>query len=124
MFSVVTGTTWVKRLIQVMVTFHLICITWVFFRATTFEQAFGILKKVIMPGFWNLRIQDTGVFANMLLALGVMLFIEHRYLRNQSPKVFFDHTSVKQSLAWLLGCTLALLLWGVSTGSQFIYFQF
>ncbi len=109
---------------QVFITFHLICLTWVFFRANSFKQAMGILNNMIQPfHFWNLRIQDTGIFAGMTFAFFVLLFIEFFFLRKKGDS-FFTMRSAGRSVAWLVGFTLLIILFGVSEGDQFIYFQF
>ncbi|MFY8035866.1 MAG: MBOAT family O-acyltransferase, partial [Cyclobacteriaceae bacterium] len=109
---------------QVFITFHLICLTWVFFRANSFKQAVGILNNMIQPfHFWNLRIQDTGIFAGMTFAFFVLLFFEFFFLRKKGDS-FFTMRSAGRSVAWLVGFTLLIILFGVSEGDQFIYFQF
>jgi alginate O-acetyltransferase complex protein AlgI len=109
---------------QVFVTFHLICLTWIFFRANTFKQAIGILGNMIQPlQFWNLRIQDTGIFAGMTFAFTILMIFEFFFIRKKGEAIF-TMWSTTWSAAWLVGFTLLIVLFGVSDGDQFIYFQF
>ncbi|MBI3220361.1 MAG: MBOAT family protein [Bacteroidetes bacterium] len=109
---------------QVFITFHLICLTWIFFRANTFKQAIGILGNMIQPlQFWNLRIQDTGIFAGMTFGFVILIIFEFFFFRKKGEAIF-TMSSPTWSAAWLVGFTLLIVLFGVSDGDQFIYFQF
>jgi D-alanyl-lipoteichoic acid acyltransferase DltB (MBOAT superfamily) len=109
---------------QVFITFHLICLTWIFFRANTFKQAIGILGNMIQPlQFWNLRIQDTGIFAGMTFAFVLLMIFEFFFIRKKGEAIFTMRSTV-WSVAWIVGFTLLVVLFGVSDGDQFIYFQF
>ena len=114
-----------QKALRIFITFNLIAITWIFFRSATFEQAFGILKNITIAGnFWNLRIQDSGVFASMLLGLALLLIIEVLMSRSRTPEKIYDTRSLPNATAWIVVFTLLLVLLGVSDGDQFIYFQF
>ncbi len=120
----VQTTSFLLRLGQVFVTFHLICLTWVFFRANSFKQAIGILTNMVQPiQFWNLRIQDTGIFAGMTFAFAILIFVEFFLIRKQGEAIF-NMRSMAWSVTWLVGFALLIILFGVSDGDQFIYFQF
>lgn len=114
-----------SKVTMAFVTFNLIAITWVFFRAPTFADAMGVLRNLAdFNNFWNVRIQDTGVFASMCFGLMVMLGIEYQLLRKTTAQRFFTLKSWARSLAWVITLTLLIVLFGVSEGDQFIYFQF
>lgn len=120
----VQTTSFLLRLGQVFVTFHLICLTWVFFRANSFKQAIGILTNMVEPiRFWNLRIQDTGIFAGMTFAFAILIFVEFFLIRKRGEAIF-NMRSMAWSVTWLVGFALLIILFGVSDGDQFIYFQF
>jgi alginate O-acetyltransferase complex protein AlgI len=116
--------TWTQKLLSIFITFNLISLTWIFFRSRTTEQAFGILRNLIeLKGFWNLRIQDTGIFAGMMIGLLILIALECKVLRKQSPVNMFSK-SWGQAAAWVISFILLIILFGVSSGDQFIYFQF
>jgi alginate O-acetyltransferase complex protein AlgI len=109
---------------QVFITFHLICLTWIFFRANTFKQAIGILGNMVQPlQFWNLRIQDTGIFAGMTFAFAILMIFEFFFIRKKGEAIFTMRSSF-WSVAWIVAFSLLVILFGVSDGDQFIYFQF
>lgn len=104
----------------ILLTFHLIVLSWVFFRAANLSTALESLHRIAVdhgPLFWDPIIVQ-GVLAILLL---IALDIFHRRTG------FWD--AQQKSPKWLrLGYAVALLfgiiLFGVDTGTQFIYFQF
>lgn len=113
------------QLMSTVLVFHLICLTWVFFRAETYTKAIGVLDRIFTAEyFFNLQIKDTGVFATILITSFFFLILEIFILRKVQVQ------SLQQEFApWkLIGLKVAMcvfiLLFGVSEGSQFIYFQF
>jgi alginate O-acetyltransferase complex protein AlgI len=116
---------WWNRFSKIVFTFNLISLTWIFFRANSFHQAVGILKNIVdVNEFWNLRIQDTGIFAGMIFGLVVLLTVEYSSLRRSGTQQYFSERSSLQSCCWVVGLIVFIVLFGVSEGDQFIYFQF
>jgi alginate O-acetyltransferase complex protein AlgI len=120
--TVRTSRAWdyVRNSVLILLTFHLVLLSWVFFRAANLSTALDTLRRIAVdhgPLFWDPIIVQ-GVLA--ILLLGV-LDVFHRRTG------FWD--SLDQFPKWLrLGYAVALLfgivLFGVDTGTQFIYFQF
>lgn len=108
-------------LILAFLTFNLVNITWVFFRADSFEGALNILGSL----FFIHGSKPILLTTHIVLVLGLMTL------------VFFTHFAMrKRSLVGLITITpkwLLVLVWSVmifglmivqTTGQQFIYFQF
>lgn len=113
------------KLIKIIVTFHLICFTWIFFRAQTFNQASSIISSIFeSTNFWNLRIQDTGVFATILVGLVTFLFLEFTFLRNLNYKNLIEEHHCLKLIILKVILILMIVGLGITEGSQFIYFQF
>src|SRR3954454_21430092 len=65
------------RMLLTAVTFALICITWVFFRARTFDQAFGFASSMLGAGAGDLpALLSTGGQLRVLVAVLVILWIQ------------------------------------------------
>ena len=117
---------WPVRVLRTVLTFHLICLTWVFFRAATFAQAFYIVRQVVAAPatFLHGRLPDLNVWVPLVFGVGVLLLGEFGYLRHRS----FQHLSPQRGwarpLAVSLALTVLIICFGVSYGGQFIYFQF
>lgn len=113
------------KIVGMVMVFHLICLTWVFFRAETFEKAIGILSRMVTPEFFmNLQIKDTGVFASIILNTTLFMLLEIFLFRkiNQSNILTKNKLGIVVALNVIL--FMLIILYGISEGSQFIYFQF
>ena len=117
------ATPWWARPMKVLLCFALICFTWVFFRSQTFAQALDILRGI---GTWRgtFYIRDLGVFLNLAAMLTLLLAFEFAFLRGRTMA---DLTARWGDARTAIFCSFTLViiaLFGVSDGSQFIYFQF
>ncbi len=106
-------------------TFNLISLSWIFFRAQSFDQSLFIIKEIFHSrDFFNFQIIDTSIFANIIIGTAILLLFEYFVFRKAN---FIPIVNTK-SLTWvILFCTVMLMLvilFGISEGSQFIYFQF
>ena len=122
----------IYRFISVFITFNLVSLSFVFFRATTLEKAWQMITSIFnythfIPRNWSLDLfsklaitGDQESFFNLFISLilgGGFLFFEKQIVR----------TSISEKLKFtsLLIFVLLLLLFGVFTSQeQFIYNQF
>lgn len=104
---------------SVLITFALVVIGWVFFRAKDFQQATTVLKKLFIP---DLRFSTGELmayngpfnFAVSILVIGLLLL---SYFLPRDMKV-------RYSLAFLVVTGMVILLFGKGGHNDFIYFQF
>ncbi|MFD2787417.1 MBOAT family O-acyltransferase [Hymenobacter rubripertinctus] len=115
---------WAGRVGRVALTFHLICLTWVFFRATTLEQALYITRHLIEPVREVALTTDWGMVATFGVRVGLLLLVEFAWLRRHRFQELSPAYGWGRPLAVALTLTLLILTFGVATGDQFIYFQF
>ena len=109
---------WVKAMC-VFATFNFVCLTWIFFRAASFGQAWDILKRLaaLQPGAGN-------------LATPVLTVLAVGYLSHWLPKDAFD--KVRDGWNWLPAPVQAALILSIAIGlyylsgteAQFIYGNF
>lgn len=117
---------WLMRGLRTALTFHLICLTWVFFRATTFAQACYIVRHIVAaPASFLTGLQlEVGTWGPLLFAVVLLLAVEIGYLRRHSSEHLTPQRGWGRPLAVSLVLTLLIVCFGVSYGGQFIYFQF
>ncbi|HRF26272.1 MAG TPA: MBOAT family O-acyltransferase [Ferruginibacter sp.] len=116
----------ISKLMRVAYVFILICLTWVFFRAVTFEQATGIIGK-IFTGFnpSGFQFLDVNVFSSIAIGIGTLFAFEYIVFRNLTFDQLFDSKKGQWKLmAMTIFFFMMMLFFGNSTGNQFIYFQF
>lgn len=104
-------------------TFHLVCLTWIFFRAPSISVAGQILTKIVSLQWGKLFISALdqfvyGLFAIFVLIVADMLQERYQFLSGLKQQPVYVRWSAYFAL------TLLILLIGVFNGSQFIYFQF
>lgn len=123
--GVIAGKSKIIRFLSGVVTFHLVCLSWIFFRTETTKDAFEIINRVFTKEhFLNINIQDTNVFGSILFTSTILILFEvfilkKLELRNLNQQINQSKIIVIQVVLFIL-----ILLFGVSEGSQFIYFQF
>ncbi|MBX9963543.1 MAG: hypothetical protein K2Y35_10830 [Burkholderiales bacterium] len=114
--------------LRIFLTFNLIAITWVFFRADSVTSAVGILTKIeehyvfgLMAGRW---VKDTLGYLNVgMLASLLLLVVEHFWHGSDALRQRFAASTAARWTAYLALFYSTLLL-GNLGAKQFIYFQF
>lgn len=113
-----------KRIFQTLITFLLICITWIFFRASSAEQGLKILTKIMqMQGSLYMgNPKDHFYYGILFILLLIVYEFKQEFFPHSIKMLHHKHVAVRY-IFYLLSAAL-LLLFGVFDGGQFIYFQF
>lgn len=109
-----------QTLPRMALTFHLVLLSWVFFRADDVHTAFVVLRKIALePGrpFWD------PVLAQGALGIGAVVLLE---AMNRGADYWIDARSSRSRLRvpYALALIFVIVLFGIDRGTQFIYFQF
>lgn len=110
-----------QKAIHWLLTFCIVCMAWIFFRANTISDAFLIFKGITTDfGIPFIRVADM-LSIGLVLTLTVIKEIKDEYkLRfsiSDSPHWIVRHL-------YIVMMTAFIILFGVLNGDQFIYFQF
>lgn len=116
----------VAKCLAVLVTFHLVCFAWIFFRAVSLEQAVFIISQFKS----DFHIRDLLMLPlplyDLLIAGGAICLMEgiHFWQRRQSirDRILSMPTAARWTVYY--GLVLVILIFGEFSGKQFIYFQF
>lgn len=113
---------WPARILLALVTYALVNITWVFFRAQDFATAWRMITSMLsFPGDGE-KVLTSIYILETVVTIGVMLVVHWR-MRNRDL-----HQVVAATPAWLvglaLGVMLTLILITQGGSDAFIYFQF
>ncbi len=108
------------RALCVLVTFHFVCLCWVFFRATSFDKAWGVITGIaaLTPGTANI---NTMLWA--LLGAGLVTHLVPDRLLAWGQENAGRLPAVLQAAA-LVGAVLLVRYAGATEVVPFIYFQF
>ncbi|MFT3679122.1 MAG: MBOAT family O-acyltransferase [Ferruginibacter sp.] len=122
--------------ILVALTFTLVCITWIFFRAADIKEALHMVAAIFTynTGYFTLNQSDLHGLADTYLGLPLwqfcltsllvplMLFIDYMFASGKYQKIYNWPAFARWSLYYLV--ILLILVAGVFNTNQFIYFQF
>ena len=107
------------------ITMFLWFISMVLFRSIDLTQILFILKKIFtLSIFEGFRIQDTSVFANLLIGTFVLMLLDYGVFRKHTFFGIVKKSNLQLVSSFSAFLILLIVLFGVSEGSQFIYFQF
>ncbi len=112
--------TGLRRVLRIALTFQLVALAWIFFRANSAGDAFEIVATIAtQPGefFFSRKV------VNGLVCLAILLGVEAW----TQPRYFDEWLAERRPASQLAVATVvlfALLLLGQQRGTQFIYFQF
>ena len=107
--------------LKMVFTFHLVLLTWVFFRAVSFEQAFTVLLKVCEAPLPPLA--EIGPLLRPVFFIGILLFAEW-FGRRQPHSLALVAAPQWVRAVLVLATAAVIVLWGSFVHVPFIYFQF
>ncbi|MBN2001145.1 MBOAT family protein [candidate division KSB1 bacterium] len=115
-----------RNIVAVFITFHLVLISWVFFRANSLADAFVVFQRALFIDVNQLGINIALGKRGMAIALFTILLMEtvHFYQRKLSVQTVFR--SFPSWLRWCAYLTIVvlILILGEFGANEFIYFQF
>jgi alginate O-acetyltransferase complex protein AlgI len=109
--------------INIIITFILVCFSWIFFRANTVSDAFLIIKKILSPS-GPLFYENFSILIFSFFGIFTLLAYEFK------NEFFRGSFSLLNNKNWYIRyisyalVVILILLFGVFDGGQFIYFQF
>jgi D-alanyl-lipoteichoic acid acyltransferase DltB (MBOAT superfamily) len=113
----------IKEVFQIIITFILITLAWVFFRSDNLISALQFIANIFQPSLF----QTPQILPfNLLLMIALMIVFEWLQRENQHALQLVEMFSFKP-LRWIVyGCVILLIyfLGDYSTVYEFIYFQF
>ncbi len=116
------------KIIRVFITFHLVCFGWILFRANNLADAAYIISHIFAS---ILHLHGTGVFDPigrswfMFSVLSIFALLLVQLLQRSKPGMqFLNAKSVAIRWFCYYSIIFAIILFGVTGKSQFIYFQF
>ncbi|MCU1231262.1 MAG: putative rane protein involved in D-alanine export [Acidobacteria bacterium] len=104
------------RIIAAVVTFHFVCIAWVFFRAPTIHAALAMLTQMLLPNTLQMNLASPAIayVAIGMMAIAIALIVSER--------------AIARMPAWTWGTSAAVMLFVTivawADANAFIYFRF
>jgi D-alanyl-lipoteichoic acid acyltransferase DltB (MBOAT superfamily) len=132
-FTGISRIKWLHNSVQLITTFILIAVAWVFFRAHTIRDAFFILKSVctdtagnVLGLMHHVPLENIASKSDLLMGFAAILFLELVHIAQNRGSILQFIDSKPKLVRWGIYYVFVLLLLIGSTSihSQFIYFQF
>ncbi|MBX9694047.1 MAG: hypothetical protein K2Z81_16810, partial [Cyanobacteria bacterium] len=119
--------------ISIVVTFHLVCIGWVFFRADTGAAAFSMIGRMAhapldllhfsMSQLAVLKIRDPIIFPSLLLLIPGLM-ISHVVVNWLNDKQIYQKPPWALQVGVMVVLMCLLTIFSPDSSPRFIYFQF
>lgn len=115
------------KYLKILITFHLVLIAWVFFRAKSLSDVFIIFKSMLRVNFTKFSINIDGFERNeLIIAFLSIMFMEivHLLQRHQGIRHMLSEKPIwlRWSIYYIM--IIAIIFLGEFNNKQFIYFQF
>jgi alginate O-acetyltransferase complex protein AlgI len=108
--------TWLRRILI----FHLVCLSWIFFRAESLTAAWRMLGGL---AHWSWQPSYLAA-AKFLMLFSLPLFFLDLVLEATGDEYLFQSRPHFQRVGVAWACILAIVLFGANQANAFIYFQF
>ncbi len=106
---------------RIFLTFNLVSLLWIFFRAASLSDAAHIITQ-LFSGWPTLEI-DANTFIHAAFGITILVIVD--FVQRHDEKIFFfEEWPMGIRCAFVYFCIYSVVLFGVDGGSQFIYFQF
>ncbi|MBI3415674.1 MAG: MBOAT family protein [Verrucomicrobia bacterium] len=116
-----------KRWLARIAVFHFVCLGWIFFRATSVNEAFrflqGLARPTWLPQYW-IALQFLAIFTVPLFLLDLRLERFQEEYPFEKLKPFGGALSYRRRAIFAACLLLAVLIFAATEPSAFIYFQF
>lgn len=110
----------VMHALRLLVTFHLVCLAWVFFRTRDFGSAWTMLGALARPSLAGF---DPGPHASLALLVAGLFALQQLGARLHYKERIADGRGVRFAML-LAGAIVAMIWFAPTTTAPFIYFQF
>lgn len=112
----------VVRALQIVAMFHLTCLGWLLFRATSLDQAADLLRTLAL-GSWGISREVARSLFDVAFFATPVILVQWLERHREDVSVFVRIPEPARVAAAVL-LVEALLVWGAFGGKEFIYFQF
>ena len=114
------------KFISVIITFHLVMLAWIFFRASSIEAAIFALNQIFTNLFTSFSLTGTAsaplLIFSLFITASLFYIIDFMKENKRIKELFFSSSYLRYGVYLFLIYTI--LLFGNTDKTQFIYFQF
>jgi D-alanyl-lipoteichoic acid acyltransferase DltB (MBOAT superfamily) len=115
-----------KELFQIIRTFAITCFAWIFFRAKNVESALLYIKGIFSSSLFTVPRFDSKQISIKILILLILFFLIKEWNSRSYSHALYTKDSKSIYSRWALYSLISILIivWGVTSKTEFIYFAF
>ena len=115
-----------KEFVQIITTFFLTCFAWIFFRAKDLSDAFYYISKIFSKKLFAIPKFNSSDLSVKTLAILLFLFVLIEWLGRSKNHALEIKGAMPGYLrmAFYFIVFMAIMIWGVTAKTEFIYFAF
>lgn len=114
----------INNLLSIVLTIILVTFAWIFFRATSIKDAFTLVTNLKTIGQVPFLGDGISNMAHCILAIALLFMVEYKMEYLSDRFNLLTHKIIWVRWSFLVISIFVILLFGVFSGGQFIYFQF
>jgi alginate O-acetyltransferase complex protein AlgI len=114
--GLLNASAWIRRI----VIFHVVCLSWIFFRAPSLTGAGRLLRGL---GRWTWRPEFTTAFV-FLAVFSVLLFALDLLIESRGEEYVFEMSGAPLRVAYAMALVALIVCFSANQLNAFIYFQF
>ncbi|MCK4534150.1 MAG: MBOAT family protein [Syntrophobacterales bacterium] len=109
------------HLSKIIIFFHLVCLGWLMFRSQSMEQVGSMLKALVFD--FRFTHEVASFVYSMIFCIALFFIVQVSQYIKRDLMVVLRWPAVARTALYLM-CFYLLILYGVTGGNEFIYFQF
>jgi D-alanyl-lipoteichoic acid acyltransferase DltB (MBOAT superfamily) len=114
----------VAPLIRIIVTFNLVCLTWIFFRAADLATALEILGRIVFWEGGSSQLESIKIGERIIVLVGTMVMLDWLQARRGDHAIMLRWHWIPRATGYAALLLLTLTLGNLTDEVPFIYFQF
>jgi len=116
----------VRKILKVIITFHLVLFSWIFFRANSVNEAFYIISHLFSGLEFKISYGLTFGITDFVIAIGSILLLEFIHLLQRHWRIRHSLSGKPIWFRWAIyyAIVFGILILGKFGSQEFIYFQF
>jgi len=122
----IPGQPWVQNLwfmARVVFFFHVTCLGWLIFRSTSMTQVFQLFHDLVFNFNTHTIFHELLISKELLLLVWLLVIVKLiAFVKNDLLFMLKSHFVVRAVFYYI--CFYLMIIYGVSNGQEFIYFQF
>jgi D-alanyl-lipoteichoic acid acyltransferase DltB (MBOAT superfamily) len=114
----------IAPLIRIIVTFNLVCLTWIFFRAADLATALEILGRIVFWEGGSSQLEAINIGERIIVLVGTMVLLDWLQARRGDHAIMVRWHWIPRAIGYAALLLLTLTLGNLTDEVPFIYFQF